>query len=409
MASYQNYAPEYNIKINGESIPARLRAAITSVNYQDGVEGADQVQVALANADLRLLDHPLLQIDNKFELAIGYAPDPLLDVFVGEITGVEASFPSGGMPTINIVAHDFLQRLTVGAKDRAFAIKIPKVGHFPVADPDIVTLVSFTNGLLPAVDPVGGALSFLSLGISYALNPLDAKKAIRFQQGESDFDFLSGIARQNGWDMYIDHDQKPRGHVLRFKFLLQDYAPSVSLTWGESLMDFNPRYSSVGQVSGVSARIWIPAAQLEIVFVLGWDDVRRRFDLRVYPGIQSLEEVLDESVSQSIFKIQSNSPAMAPNQALAELLERLYRRLTASGSAIGNPNIRSGKVIALQGLGARFSGLYRITNTTHTFDSGGYKTSFEVRHEPWFGGLPTPPTRPSLFRLQGQSIGRSGS
>jgi hypothetical protein len=209
--------------------------------------------------------------------------------------------------------------------------------------------------------------------------------------------------------MYIDHDLKPRGHVLRFKFLLQDYAPSVSLTWGESLMDFNPRFSSVGQVSGVSARIWIPAAQLEIVFVLGWDDVRRKFDLSVYPGIGSLEEVLDETVSQSIFKIQSNSPAKAPNQALAALLERLYRRLTASGSAIGNPNIRSGKVIALQGLGERFSGLYRITNATHTFDSGGYKTSFEVRHEPWFGGFPTPPTRSSLFRLQGQPIGRSGS
>ena len=31
---------------------------------------------------------------------IGYAPDPLEQVFVGEITGVEASFPASGMPTV---------------------------------------------------------------------------------------------------------------------------------------------------------------------------------------------------------------------------------------------------------------------------------------------------------------------
>ena len=202
MASYQNYAPEYQIKINGESIPARLRAAIASVNYQDGVEGADQVQVALANADLRLLDHPLLQIDNKFELAIGYAPDPLLDVFVGEITGVEASFPSGGMPTINLVAHDFLQRLTAGSKERAFAIKIPKVGHFPVTDPDIVTLVSFTNGLLPAVDPIGGALSFLSLGISYRAQSTRREKSDSIPGGGERFRFSVGD-RQAKWLGYV--------------------------------------------------------------------------------------------------------------------------------------------------------------------------------------------------------------
>ncbi len=187
--------------------------------------------------------------------------------------------------------------------------------------------------------------------------------------------------------MYMDNDLKPRGNVLRFKFLLQDYAPSVSFTWGESLMDFNPQYFWVGQVSGVSAGSGSrPPNWRSCSFWAGMTSVAE-FDLSVYPGIGSLDEVLDESVSQSIFKIQSNSPATAPNQALAELLERLYRRLTASGSAIGNPNIRSGKVIALQGLGERFSGLYRITGATHTFDSGGYKTSFEVRHEPWFGGI----------------------
>jgi hypothetical protein len=161
----------------------------------------------------------------------------------------------------------------------------------------------------------------------------------------------------------------------------------------------------VGQVFGVSARIWIAAALLELVFVLGWDDARKTFMLQVYPGIGALEEVLDETVSQSVFKIRTNSPATAVKEALVELLERLNSRLTGSGSAVGNPEIRAGRVIDLQGLGERFSGLYRITSATHTFDSGGYKTSFEVRYEVWFGSIPTPPTRSSFLRLQGHSIG----
>ena len=93
--------------INGESIPAALRGCVTGINYQNGIEGADRVEVSLANPDLRWLDHPLLQLDNGFELELGYATEPLERVFVGEITGVNASFPGGGMPTVTVVAHDF--------------------------------------------------------------------------------------------------------------------------------------------------------------------------------------------------------------------------------------------------------------------------------------------------------------
>ena len=119
MAQFPTYAPEFKIELNGDPIPAALRGAMSSITYQDGIEGADRVEVTFANPGLRWLDHPLLQVDNGFKLSIGYAPDPLEEVFVGEITGVEPSFPSGGMPTIKVTAQDFLQRLTRGTKDRA--------------------------------------------------------------------------------------------------------------------------------------------------------------------------------------------------------------------------------------------------------------------------------------------------
>ena len=44
--------------------------------------------------------------------------------------------------------------------------------------------------------------------------------------------------------------------------------------------------------------------------------------------------------------------------------------------AIGDATIRSGSVIELKGLGARFSGLYYVTSTTHVVAHTGYTTRF---------------------------------
>lgn len=46
-------APEFAIGIGGDAIPAALRGAITSVSYTDGMEGADRVEVSIANPSLQ--------------------------------------------------------------------------------------------------------------------------------------------------------------------------------------------------------------------------------------------------------------------------------------------------------------------------------------------------------------------
>jgi hypothetical protein len=404
MARYPRYAPSFTVEVDGEPLPTAMRASITSLRYQDGVEGADRVELTLANAGLQWLDHPLLQTDNGFELQLGYAPDPLETVFVGEITGVSASFPSGGIPTLTVVAHDFLQRLTVGAKDRAFALSLPCIGKFPLPDHQIAELVGATNLLVPLVDPAGAALSFLTLLLTYAINPLEAKNSVRIQQGQSDFDFLAGLAKENGWEMFIDHTLEPIGYVLRFQFLIQDYAPSVVLRWGDSLIDFTPRISTVGQVAAIATRIWVSSIKLELVVVLGWDYDRSAFDLQVFPGLGDLDSLLGRQKARGTLKIEAVGPATAPKKLVSELLPRLNNRLTGSGTTIGDPRIKAGQVIELDGLGGEFGGLYRVTSSTHTIDGGGYRTSFDARKEIWFGSIPVPRGVAGLARVQGQRL-----
>jgi len=399
------YSPAFTVRLGGDPLPVAMRAAITSVRYQDGLEGADRVELELSNERLQWLDHPLLQTDTKLELEIGYAPDPTETVFVGEVTGVETSFPSGGAPTVTVIAHDFLQRLTAGSKDRAFALSIPCIGKFPLPDPLVADLVTATNLLIPAVDPIGSAVSFLTLLIAYAIDPLEAKRSIRIQQGESDFDFLSGLANENGWEMFIDHELEPRGYILRFKFLIQDYRPSVVLRWGESLVDFTPRISTVGQVAAVSTRIWISSIKTEIVIVLGWDYDRAAFDLSVYPGLGDVGALLGSDKERGLLQIDAIGPATAPRKILGELLPRLNSRQTASGTTVGDPRIKAGRVADFQGLGDQFGGLYRFTSCTHTIDSSGYRTTFDARKEVWFGSIPRPRGAGGLLRVQGQRVG----
>ncbi|WP_437569819.1 phage late control D family protein [Sorangium sp. So ce542] len=401
MPRYARYAPEFSIRLDGENLPIPIRSAISSLSYTDGIEGADRVELALANPSLRLLDHPLLSVDREFRLSIGYAPDPLEEVFVGEITGVEPSFPSSGMPTLRIVAQDFLHRLGTGTKDRAFRISIPSIGNFPLPDTAVAAIVSGLNLLVPLPDPINVIEALVSLA-TYTSISQQAQQGVRRQTGQSDFDFLRTLARENGWQMYIDHTLEPKGRVLRFQFLIQDYAPSLSLTWGKDLIEFTPRLTTVGDVFGVSARVWVDSVKMEFVIVVSWDYDRAALNAVVYPSlVGDIADVLGSEQARRTISITPTGLAAASRGILTELLPRLNNRLTGSGSTIGDPRIKGGRVIDLNGLGGQFSGLYRITQATHTIDASGYRTGFQARKEVWFSGPPLP-TPGKVLRLQGQ-------
>jgi uncharacterized protein len=402
MAQYATYAPEFLIRLDGQPLPTALKAAISSVTYEDGMQGADRVEVTVANPSLRWLDHPLLSVDTPFSLSTGYAPDPLEEVFVGEITGVEPTFPSGGMPTVRVTAQDFLNRLTHGTKDRAFRVSIPSIGNFPLPDVVVAGLVGASNLLIPEPDPLGGALSVLLTIATFLAFPQFAQNSVRRQESRTDFDFLSAVARENGWEVFIDHTQSPKGRILKFQFLIQQYTPSLTLKWGASLMEFTPRLTTVGDLFGVAARVWVDSLQTEFVIVVSWDYDRASFNLTIYPSlIGEIDDILGPEAKGKVLSIKPTGYATAGRSILAELLPRLNNRLTGSGSTIGDPRIKASRVIRLDGLGDQFSGLYRITSATHTFDAGGYRTNFQVRKEVWFGSIPLPKVG-RVVKLQGE-------
>ena len=208
------YAPEFRVFISGKPVPAALRASISSVMYQTGIEGSDRVELTLLNERLRWLDHELLSLGRELKLEIGYAPDPLQQVFVGDIVSQSASFPSSGEPSLVVVAQDRMQRLQRGMpRPRFFAAEVPLVGLRALPDPAIASLIGVENGLLPTVDTVGAFLAAVlgSEGAGVAGIPeLGAEE--RSQSGEAERFRSTAV---HGPRLRLRDDDRSRGQSRR--------------------------------------------------------------------------------------------------------------------------------------------------------------------------------------------------
>jgi phage protein D len=391
MPAHPQYAPMYRLTIGGSDIPAVLRSSITSVRYEDGKDGADQVQVNLANPNLQFLQSHvrglaaiapptglslntfgrgdivpggLFDLDNEVMLAVGYAPDPLTDMFLGEVTAVGASFPSSGMPSMTITAHDFLQRTTRGSLSRGFG---------PLPDAAIVAIISAENGLFPLIDPY--------------LLPLDALNTIgnflfgtsTKQTGQSDFALLAQIAAKYDMEVSVDH------HTLFLNRLIKEYTPSIQLRYGQSLLDFSPRVSTVGQAISVSTRLSLREIRIDLLVRVGWDFDRESIAISVLPAQAAvIAPAVSQPVEESKHKTIRNAIDVANTIVgmVHELRQKINNRLTGSGTAVGDPRIRAGALMQLDGLGVDFSGSnWRVTKAVHTLDVNGYRTSFDVQRE----------------------------
>ncbi len=385
------YAPDFRLSINGSAVPAALRQSITSVRYEDGMGAADRVEVGIANVDLRFLQRHirglgtgflpdavqvgpsrlaagpsgLFDIDNSLSLAMGYADDSLVEMFVGDITGVEASFAGGGVPTMTIIAHDRLHRLAEGTAARGFG---------PLPDALIAAILGAENLLIPLIDPTIAVASTAIAAVNYVFGGTGRK-----QKGVSDLDMLKEIAATYDADFWVEGDT-----LYLARFVPKEYASRLTLRWGESLLEFSPKVTTVGQVAAVAMKFTLREIPLSFLVTVGWDFDREAVKVSVVPGEAAAGAKAIGGPAYTIVDQPITSPADIATSALAiyhELRGKLNNRMTGSGSTVGDPRIRAGAVITLDGLGPDFGGDYRVASASHAIDGSGYRTTFQARKE----------------------------
>jgi uncharacterized protein len=380
------YVPDFQVKIANVDIPWELRASIMSVRLTAGLEGSDQVQLSIFNEHLKWLDDPRFAIDVPIRLSIGYQPNSIVLMFVGAIKAVQATFPSSGTPTLDVTAQDLITDMQDAKNSRWFSSDVPKTTNKPVPRAVMANQVASKYGLVAQFDPTGADLAKLVGSVTSVLSealgvgdPGDPQRGVDRQINTVDYDLLKRVARESGYDLMIDHTSQNAGKVLIFFAPWDHLAPDVALTYGENLMDFTPRLTQIGQIGSVIANVWQPGSKKTVAVTLGWDWQRMGLALSVQQGQAtaapgSSDLVIDEPLTVGT----------APRRLISELIPKLNNRITGSASAVGDPALRPGAVVKIEGVGVQFGGYYRITKSTHTIDSGGYRTEFDLRKEIWF-------------------------
>jgi hypothetical protein len=141
----------------------------------------------------------------------------------------------------------------------------------------------------------------------------------------------------------------------------------------------------------VSVHVWRPEIKLELTVKVGYDWDKQSLDIEISPGFSAAgAHAKPGSSTETLLVNEPVTVGSAPRMILSKLLPRLNKRLTATGSCVGNPKIAAGHVVRVEGVGTTFGGLYRVTQARHTLDGGGYRTSFDLRKEIWFGSIPLP-------------------
>jgi hypothetical protein len=158
----------------------------------------------------------------------------------------------------------------------------------------------------------------------------------------------------------------------------------MTLGWGESLLSFSPRVSTIGKIAGVAIRFTLPLIPIDFTVTVAWDFDRECLEVKVFPCAAS---VAMKTIAGSVLTIVNrtcSSPADIMSSALfitRMLRSKLNNRLTATASAVGDPRIRAGALVRIEGVGPDFSVDYRVTAASHVIDSSGYRTDFKLRKE----------------------------
>ena len=343
----RTFNPKRRIVIEGQDL-GKLLDDVLALSFEDHAEEADAVTFEITNRKNQWIDHPLFDRGNAVEVQLGYGLQPPT-LFEGVIAVVEPRFPADGVPTLSITAYDrsYLLRKK-GDRDEAYPDRAPNdlvreiAQRYRFREDEIVTP--------------------------------DATSERRYfqQESETDWDFLKGIAKDIGFELYMElgvlHFRRPRTRP--------ETVPGT-FAYRDNLRSFEPSLSAEKPVSKVIVR--------------GWDEIAKQpFQIEVDDPFAADRDVLGEQSGSDFLaegfgeSIRILDVVVAANEAHARAIGVAYFRqkefelITATGSCVGDPELKAKRLIRIGGVGQRFSGTYNLTRVTHRFDDAGYLCDFEA-------------------------------
>lgn len=281
------------------------------------------------------------RLDFGKDLQVKFEGDAL---FEGRIMGLEASFPEGQPPQINVLAEDRFQDLRMARRTRSF---------FDVSDADVFNQIANDHGLTPSVDLTGPTYKTLA------------------QVNQSDLAFLRERARTIDAELWMD------GRTLNAKTRSKRNGGKLQLEHGGQLREFTVLADLAMQRSSLTVSGWDVAGKSGMTYEATESAVSSELN-GDQSGISVLRSAYGERRESLAHTIPLNSQEA---QFAAEAFLRMSARrfLTGRGVAETSARLRAGTYVELKGLGPLFSGKYYLTEIKHLFDGKkGLRTAFRA-------------------------------
>lgn len=354
------YRALVGLEINGEKAPQTLLDDILQVFVEESLHLAGMFTIVIRNdyhagqeEDRPWKYTKLLEISQPIKLAFSsstadtqaFAEEKQGYILEGEITAIEAHFNESTQAPIVVRGYDASHRLHRGRHNRSFQ---------NMTDSDIVEKIA---------DEVK-----IKLG---TINNSGEPHDYVFQENQTNLNFLRSRAARIGFELFM---QDGKLNFRKPKAAQEE----LSLKWLTDLHSFRVRVTSAEQVKEVEVRSWDYSQKQMVVATAETQQLIT--DTKNGKGSDTSSKFNGQPAKPKLILV--DRPVFKPKEADA-MAQALCNELGgqfvhADAKAEGNPKIRPGRVVKLEGMG-QYDGKYYITETRHTFIDRVYLTEFSVR------------------------------
>jgi phage protein D/phage baseplate assembly protein gpV len=341
------------VEIDGNPLAEDIAPLLVSAYVDDSQQLPDTFVLRFRDPNRMVLSKSAAKVGSLIKISVQVAgapqPEPLIS---GEATALEAEYDTGGTFTV-IRGYDQTHRFFRGRRTASYQ---------QMTASDIATKIAQRAGL-----QVGEVTATTTVFDHYS------------QAGQTDWEVLSALARVNNLEIAVREG--------KFSFsapAIASAAPPAGgtantdplvLQLGKDLLRFRSILTSAGQVGNVEVRGWDVATKNALTATE--QAVTKRIELPTVSPQALAKTFGDPTYVATDVPYRTQAEVDEAAKALADEVASGFAEF--EGTARGNPKLRAGAAVSIDGLGEPFDGKYTITTSRHRFDPlTGYTTSFSV-------------------------------
>jgi phage protein D len=340
-ANSEQHVSGVDILVGGANLDPKWRNSVIEMKVVDSLTLPDMALVRLKDPSGDSVDSHPMQLGKDLEIkTAGKGEKATTSIFKGQIAAVEPEFGQQGV-VISIRAYDKAHKMNRQRKTRTFQ---------QMSASDMIRKIAGDSGLTADVESTSVVHEFFQ------------------QSNETDWDFAWRLALMHDYEVDVK-DTK-----LSFRKANKGDEGTVSLKYQDTMISFRPRMSGVQQPQTVNVRAWDPKGKQVVTGSSANGTTSSQ------AGVQRSKIANDlgggtTAVADRVAVNNGEANALAKS-TLDRMADAFFE---ADGVAFGNPKIKAGSKVQVQGVGQQFSGTYTVTSTTHSYrGASGYQTAFQI-------------------------------